>query len=90
MAAEDAPEGEPEAFEGAILAEGLKGVLRAGGGEATGRRFQRGDAQLIEFYQQDERRRQYFLQPLHGFMRSRIAVTSALIAAKSASSADAY
>ena len=54
VAAEDALEGEPEAFEGAVFAEGLKGVLRACGGEAAGGRFQRGDTQLIEFYQQDD------------------------------------
>ena len=70
MAAEDAAERKPEAFEGAVLAEGFKGVLRAGGGKATGWRFERRDAQLIEFYQQDERRHQYFLQPLHSSVDS--------------------
>ena len=66
MAAQDALEREPEALQRAVFAEGLQGVLAAGGGETAGRRFERRDAQLIEFYQQDERCRQYFLQPLHG------------------------
>ena len=35
MAAEDAPDGEIEAFDGAVLAEGLEGVLGAGGRETA-------------------------------------------------------
>ena len=35
MAAEDASDGEVEAFDGAMLAEGLKSVLGAGRGEAA-------------------------------------------------------
>ena len=35
MAAEDAAHGKVEAFEGAMLAECLKGILRAGWGKTT-------------------------------------------------------
>ena len=90
MAAQDALEGEPEALQRAILAEGLQGVLAAGGGEAAGGGLEWRDAQLIEFYQQDERCGQYFLQPLHDCTRSSIAATSALMVAKSAISAELY
>ncbi len=56
MAAEDAAEGEVEAFEGAVFAEGLEGVLGAGRGEAAAWGLERGDADLIEAYQEDEGR----------------------------------
>ena len=56
MATQNPFQAEPEALEGAVLAEGLEGVLGASGGEAAGRRLERRDAELIEFDQQDERR----------------------------------
>ena len=56
VAAEDAFQRKPEAFERPVLAEGLEGVLRAGRGEAAGWPLERRDAELIEFDQQDKRR----------------------------------
>ena len=55
MAAEDASDGEIQAFEGAVLAEGLKGILRAGGGETAAGLLEGGDADLIESDQEYER-----------------------------------
>ncbi len=54
VAAEQAPDCEPEAFEGAVFAECFEGVLGAGGGEAATRRFEGGDADLVEADQEDE------------------------------------
>ncbi len=54
VTAEDAAEGEVEAFEGAVFAEGFEGVLGAGRGEAAAWGLERGDADLIEAYQEDE------------------------------------
>lgn len=54
MAAEDASDGEVQAFEGAVLAEGLKGILRAGGGETAAGLLEGGDADLIESDQEDK------------------------------------
>ena len=58
MAAEDAADGEVEAFDGAMLAEGLKSVLGAGRREAAAGLLQRRDADLIESYQKYEGRDQ--------------------------------
>ena len=58
MAAEDAPDGEIEAFDGAVLAEGLEGVLGAGGRETAAGLLEGGDADLIESYQKYEGRDQ--------------------------------
>lgn len=58
MATEDASDGEVQAFEGAVLAEGLKGILRAGGGETAAGLLEGGDADLIESYQKYEGRDQ--------------------------------
>ena len=48
MAAEDAPQGQPETFDRTVLAEGLEGILRAGRRVAAGRRQQGRDADLVE------------------------------------------
>ena len=48
MAAQDAAYGQIEATEGAMLCDGLAGILRAGGREAAGRRCEGADAPLIE------------------------------------------
>ena len=58
MAAEDAPDGEIEAFDGAVLAEGLEGVLGAGGRETAAGLLEGGDADPIESYQKYEGRDQ--------------------------------
>ena len=58
MAAEDASDGEIEAFDGAVLAEGLEGVLGAGGRETAAGLLEGGDADLIESYQKYEWRDQ--------------------------------
>lgn len=54
MTAEDAADGEVEAFDGAVLAEGLEGVLGAGRREAAAGLLEGGDADLIESYQKYE------------------------------------
>ena len=51
VAAQDALEGEPAAAEWAVFADGFLGILRAGGGEAAGRRRQRRNAGAVECYQ---------------------------------------
>ncbi len=55
VATEKAAEGQPAALEGAVLAQGLEGILRAGRGEPAGGSLQRGNADLIEPNQQDQR-----------------------------------
>ena len=54
MAAEDASDGEIEAFDGTMLAEGLEGVLGAGRCEAAAGLLERRDADLIESDEYDE------------------------------------
>lgn len=51
-----------QAFERAVLAQGLNGIFRAGRCETAGRRFQRGDAELIEADQQDKGGNRYFAE----------------------------
>ena len=58
MAAEDASDGEIEAFDGTVLAEGLEGVLGAGGRETAAGLLEGGDADLVESYQKYEGRDQ--------------------------------
>ena len=58
MAAEDAADGEIEAFDGAVLAEGLEGVLGAGGRETAAGLLEGGGADLVESYQKYEGRDQ--------------------------------
>ena len=65
VAAENALERKPESFQRTIFPEGLQSILGAGRGEAAAGWCERGDAQLIELYQQDEGRRQYFSENLH-------------------------
>ena len=55
VAAEETAEGEPEAAEGAVLADGLDGVLRAGGDEAARRGQPGGNGPLVELNRQQER-----------------------------------
>lgn len=62
MAAEDAADGEIEAFDGAVLAEGLKGVLGASRCEAAAGLLERGKADLVEADKEDEREDEYLLQ----------------------------
>ena len=56
MASQDAFQGQPASFEGAIFPDGFLGVLRTGGGVAACRRRKRGDAGAIECYQRKEER----------------------------------
>lgn len=65
MAPEDPPNGKDHSLDGAMPAKGLQGVLRTSRSKAAGRRFERGDADLIESYQEDEREREYFLDQVH-------------------------
>lgn len=69
MAAEDAAKGKPASLEESVLPEGLKGVLRAGGGEAAAGGGKRRDAHLVESYQQhqrkDRRLAEVFPEPAH-------------------------
>ena len=58
MAAEDAADGEVETFDGAVLAEGLEGILGASGRESAAGLLERGYADLIESYQKYEGRDQ--------------------------------
>lgn len=58
MTAEDAADGEVEAFDWAMLAEGLKSVLGAGGCETAAGLLEGGDADLVESYQKYEGRDQ--------------------------------
>ena len=58
MAAEYATDGEVEAFDWAMLAEGLKSVLGAGRREAAAGLLEGGDADLVESYQKYEGRDQ--------------------------------
>ena len=60
MTAEDAADGEVEAFDGAVLAESLEGVLGAGGCETAAGLFERGYADLVESSQKYEGRDQDF------------------------------
>ena len=48
MAAQDAAHGQVEATEGAMLLDGLAGILRTGGGEAAAGGREGGDELLIE------------------------------------------
>lgn len=58
MTAEDAADGEIEAFDGAVLAEGLESVLGTGGCETAAGLLEGGDADLVESYQKYEGRDQ--------------------------------
>lgn len=58
MTAEDAADGEVEAFDGAVLAEGLEGVLGTGGRETAAGLLEGGDTDLVESYQKYEGRDQ--------------------------------
>ncbi len=60
MASQKTAHGKVEAFEGAVFAEGFKGILGTCGGEAAAGLLERGDADLVEAYQEDEGRYRYF------------------------------
>ena len=51
VATQNAFQGEPGSFKWTVFYNGLFGVLRAGGGVAAGRRCERRDALLVEFYE---------------------------------------
>lgn len=81
MAADYSFECQKESFERAVLPECLQRILAAGGSETAGRGSERGDAQLIEAYQQ------YEWEGDNGFpthILLRIAPTSALTVSYSA------
>ena len=48
MAPQDSPDGEPQPLDGTMLAEGLLGILRAGGGKPACGWGERTDATLVE------------------------------------------
>ena len=54
MAAQDASDGEVEAFDGTMLLQGFDGILRTGRREAARRRCHRRDESLIETNGEDE------------------------------------
>ena len=56
MAAQDPADCKVKSLEGAVFTEGLKSVLRTCRGEPACRGLERRDADLIEPYQEDERR----------------------------------
>ena len=56
MAAQNPAHCKVKSLEQAVLSEGLKSILRACRGESACRRLERGDAYLIEPYQEHERR----------------------------------
>ena len=60
VAAHNAAEGKPAAFERAILAERFQGILGTGWRESAAWRCERTDAQLIELDQNYQRESQYF------------------------------
>ena len=63
VATQDAADGQVQSFEGAVLADGFDGILRAGGGEAA-RGAQHGrDAALVEVDGHEQQPRQ---QTFHG------------------------
>lgn len=67
IAAQYPPYSEDEAFDGAVLAEGLEAVLGTCRGEPAACRLQGGDAHLIESDEQDERIAQGLLKHFHLF-----------------------
>ena len=56
VATQDPADCKVKSLEGAVFTEGLESVLRACRSEPAGRRLERRDADLIEPYQEDERR----------------------------------
>ena len=56
VAAQDPADSKVKSLEGAVFTEGLESVLRACRSEPACRRLERRDADLIEPYQEDERR----------------------------------
>ena len=54
MAAREAPQGQPQPFEGPVATDGFYGILAAGGGEAARGGKEGGDAELIEADGKDE------------------------------------
>ena len=56
VAAQKSPYRKVRPLDGAVSAESLDGILRAGGCEPAGWRFERTDADLVEPYQENEGR----------------------------------
>lgn len=71
VATQNAPHGEPRAFEGAVFAQRLDGVLRTGGGVATRRGCVGRDEAAIEADGRDEQQRQPVEQGVHGAEKER-------------------
>ena len=55
MALRQPPQGEPQSFQGAVFAQRLERILRAGGGEPARRGREGRDAELVELHQSDQR-----------------------------------
>jgi hypothetical protein len=68
MAAENAADGEVEAFDGAVFAKGLKGVLGTGGCETAAGLLEGRDADLIKSYKKYEGRDQDLLYRALNFL----------------------
>ena len=64
MAAKDSSYRKIKSFEDTVFSEGFQGILRAGRSESAARRFQGRNADLIESYQEDERRDRDLLKNL--------------------------
>lgn len=60
VTAQEPADGKVEALEGAVSAEGFEGVLGACRGKAAAGGLERGDADLIEPYQEHKRGYRYF------------------------------
>ena len=54
IATQDAADGKIQAFERSVLLDGLKGILRTGGGETASGRRERSDELPIEQYGQQQ------------------------------------
>ena len=68
MAAEYATDGEVETFDGAVLAEGLEGILGASGRESAAGLLERGYADLIESDKNNKWENGDLLQGRHKFI----------------------
>ena len=64
MTAQHASDGQVQALEWTVLADGLHGILRTGGCKTAGGRCQGRDAPLVEVYWQEQEPRQHGLQTL--------------------------
>ena len=60
VASQNSPDSEVEALEYSVFPECFERILRACRSESASRRLKRGNAHLVETYQEDERSNQYF------------------------------